>query len=260
MEYKKLHTITFSATNTTHKVVEEIKKGSGLASGVVIDLSKKNPEIVTFPEDEVVIIGVPVYSGRVPAFVAERLKSFYGKHTPVFLVCVYGNRDFDDALIELYDIAVAQGFCPVSAAAFVAEHSIFPKVATSRPDEADLQDAFSFGTASVKILNQEHPDMLLKVPGNRPYRAVKSIPLKLRTKRSCNSCGRCARECPVQAIDANRLRQTDTSRCVLCMHCVQICPQHARHLGGLLYWLASRKFTRTYTNRRSPLMLYKTMD
>lgn len=37
--------------------------------------------------------------------------------TPAIAVCVYGNRDYDDALIELKDAIEANGFKTVAAAA-----------------------------------------------------------------------------------------------------------------------------------------------
>ena len=57
---------------------------------------------------------------------------------------IYGNRDYDDALLELADIAVEDGFEVVAAGAFIAQHCIFPKVANGRPDASDMAVATDF--------------------------------------------------------------------------------------------------------------------
>ena len=48
-------------------------------------------------------------------------------------VC-YGNRNYDDALIELGDILTAKGFENIACGAFIAEHSFSRILAAGRPD------------------------------------------------------------------------------------------------------------------------------
>ena len=71
-----------------------------------------------------------------------------GDGTPAVLVVVYGNREFEDALIELRDLMVEQGFRPVAGAAFIGEHSFSndaTPIALGRPDAEDLVKARAFG-------------------------------------------------------------------------------------------------------------------
>ena len=91
----------FSPTGGTRKAAEII----GLAldpQATEIDLS--TPKSVATPldlsHDEVLLAAVPVYGGRVPAIALERLKKITGHDTPAIPVVVYGNRDYDDALLE----------------------------------------------------------------------------------------------------------------------------------------------------------------
>ena len=53
---------------------------------------------------------------------------------------LYGNRDFDDALLEAADLLGERGFDVVAAAgAFIGEHSLTARVGTGRPDDADVK-------------------------------------------------------------------------------------------------------------------------
>lgn len=72
-----------------------------------------------FTENDLVILGVPVYYGRVPE-VEGLLDGLHGGNTPVILLAVYGNRLIDDALVELSDLCAARGFRTLAAGSFVA--------------------------------------------------------------------------------------------------------------------------------------------
>lgn len=201
-------------------------------------------------------MGVPSYAGRVPEMAARSLKRFLGNNTPVIIVCVYGNRAYDDTLIELKDIVEAHGFKLVSAAAVVAQHSIFPKVAEGRPDAEDIEKLHSFAAKSCDILSQISKMSAvsrLMVNGNRPYRDTKPIPLHPEgSKEKCTSCHACAKMCPADAIDMDKLYKTDEKKCISCGRCIVVCPEHARHFGGLLYKAASWKFEKDYAEPKQP--------
>ena len=80
--------------------------------------------------DDIVVFVAPVYAGRVPALAAERFLTVNGHGQKAAAIAVYGNRDYDDALVEMCDIISARGFKLIAAGAFIAQHCIFPKVAT----------------------------------------------------------------------------------------------------------------------------------
>ena len=48
---------------------------------------------------------MPVYAGRVPALAVERLKGIKTSGVKCVIVAVYGNRAYEDALVEMQDIA-----------------------------------------------------------------------------------------------------------------------------------------------------------
>ena len=67
-------------------------------------------------KDSLTILAAPVYGGRVAPIALQRMKRLKGTNAPVILVAVYGNRDYEDALVELRlssaSIAIARLFCP----------------------------------------------------------------------------------------------------------------------------------------------------
>ena len=128
MEYKNVHIIYFSPTHTSAKTAYAIAEGlSGdvlLESDITYDAPAEELEI---HDDELTIVAAPVYGGRVAETAMERLRAFHAHQAPVVPVVVYGNRDYEDALKELSDTLVDAGFVPVSAGAFVGEHSFSRK-------------------------------------------------------------------------------------------------------------------------------------
>lgn len=115
-----------------------------------------------FGPDDLVLFGVPVYGGRIPSPAVQTLRRMQGSRTPAVLVAAYGNREYDDALLELADIAAANGFIPFAAAALIAEHSIMHSVAAGRPDAQDARkskrSAHSYGKSC------PHPRRSLQFP------------------------------------------------------------------------------------------------
>lgn len=255
MKTESINLVYFSATYTTRKVLRAIAKQ--LEGDIEeYDIIKSAPQKeVTMSDKDLLIVGMPVYSGRIPALALPELQKFKGNKTPAVIVCVYGNRDYDDALLELKDVVESNGFKVISAGAFIAQHSIFPQVGMNRPDEKDLKLIADFGKKiqetidSVADLNSLS-DITPK--GNHSYKIPGNIPLKPKGKRTCTACGTCVKLCPVQAIPEDAPRKTDKERCIVCGRCIVVCPVQARHFGGLLYKIAGKKFIKANFARKEP--------
>lgn len=170
---------------------------------------------------------LPVYGGRLPVVAVERLRQIRGQGQAAVAVVVYGNRAYEDALLELTNELTHAGFKVIAAAAFIAEHSIVRAIATGRPSADDHEMAASF--ARNVVAKMESGDMsVVQVPGNMPYKDLPKMPVIPVTLETCGECGRCARLCPVGAIPAHAPHTTDASKCILCMRCVAVCPRRAR--------------------------------
>ena len=131
----------FSPTGGTRTYVRAVAAAMPHMGGEV-DLTRpeERRKVHMFGADDVVVLGVPVYYGRVPE-VPGLLDGLQGEETPAVLLAVYGNRLIDDALAELSDLCAARGFRPLAAGAFVAPHTFSAKVAMGRPNAGDLAAA-----------------------------------------------------------------------------------------------------------------------
>ncbi len=257
ISFEKINLFYFSATGTTKRIISAISQTFNECPQACCNLLDECIGDIPLTASDLAVIAVPVYSGRVPQVVLKGLNALKGNNTPVILIAVYGNRAFEDALVELHDIVVDRGFTVISAAAFIAQHAIFPKVATGRPNAEDLELLKEFVRNSIEQVDLS-AETSIDILGNRPYRAIKNVPLAPRTNTfSCNMCWQCVKKCPTEAITPQYKCPTDKSSCIACGLCISVCPKKARSFGGLLYWLASKKFTKAYAAPQQPYMVYR---
>ncbi|HCX65596.1 MAG TPA: (4Fe-4S)-binding protein [Eubacteriaceae bacterium] len=232
---KNVHLVYFSATDTTSKIVKAI--GSDLGSSfidhnITLPQARENP--LSFTHQDLVVVGVPVYAGRVPAFLVDYFTEMKGENTPVICIVLYGNRHYDDALLELKELLEENGFLPVAGGAFIGEHSNTRKVATGRPDSRDAKEAIKFANQLKTKLEKENRDdkpPSLTVYGNHPYKERKPMPpMTPDTNDNCTQCGICAATCPMGAIDFEDFITVDETLCIHCSSCVKRCPVDAKHI------------------------------
>lgn len=250
---KRLICIYFSATDTTRKYVkafsEALCQPIDININLADDLSIEMPEI---GQQDMVVVAAPVYGGRLPSQVASRLKELNGSHAKAVAMVVYGNRAYDDALLELTDILKEANFDILGAGAFIGQHSIFPKVAALRPDDQDFA-RLNYFAGECKRLMQNGSNECPDVKGKRPYKKAGGVPLHPSgNSAECNRCGKCVEHCPVEAIRAETPYLTDGSRCMSCGRCIMICPKHTRRYSGMKYKLIGAIFAGAFSKRKEP--------
>lgn len=262
MSFSSLKLAYFSPTGTTKRVLEGIAEGIGIEP--VEHLNMTLPEAAEKPlvdfSNDLALIGSPVYAGRLPAHVVNRFKKFQAKNTKAVVVVVYGNRAYEDALLELTNLAKEVGFIPIAAGAFIGEHSFSTQdvpIAAGRPDKKDLEKAVEFGRKikqRISDLGSSDAAVALEVPGNIPYKdpmqSVEGAPMTVAD--ICVTCGTCAAVCPTGAITVNDTVETDTSLCTKCHACVRECPTHARIMDLPFIKKIAAMLNETCSRRKEP--------
>lgn len=182
-----------------------------------------------FSQDDIVCVGVPVYGGRTPKPYDGLLDSLEGNGARIICMVTYGNRDYEDALLELCDSCRDRGFRVIAAGAFIAQHSYTAQMGTNRPDELDKEKLQQFAElVQNKIKENDTEEFFVK--GNRPYKDWTPLPFVPLPTEDCLGCGECAEVCPVHAIDENDPFVVDKSRCIACYACSVACPLQLRFI------------------------------
>ena len=247
----RYYNLYFSPTGGTKKVALALAKGFA-APFEEIDLIKQPEKLqeIQFEKDDVCLVAVPAYGGRIPAGVAELFAQVSGMNAKVAPIAVFGNRAIDDTLSELQDVLEREGFVCVAGVEAAAEHSLMRQFAKGRPDQEDEQELMRFG-AQIREKLSDSKGGAMKLPGSHgQYKKYGGVPLKPRTSRKCAACGLCAKECPAQAIPKDNPRITDREKCISCMHCVSVCPRKARSFSRLLSGIAAQKMKKSCMGRK----------
>ena len=274
MERKKVWAVYFSATDTTKKTVLTIADEAARLLGAEREdydftLPRMRENGFAAGKDDLVIFGTPVYAGRVPNVLLKYLATIQGNGALAVPVVLFGNRNFDDGLIELRDILENTGFHTVAAAAFVGEHSFSKTLAAGRPDADDMKEALAFAgkvTEKVKGLPEGEAPAPVEVEGvPHPYRGYyqprdrKGVSIDIRKVKSlvsdaCDDCKICADVCPMGSISHENVREY-TGICIKCGAFIKKCPKQARYYEDEGYLYHQHELEEGYT-RRAAISLF----
>ena len=264
MNVDSLKLFYFSPTKTTQKIVENIAAGMRIYKREQFNFTIPESETMKYEETTggLAIIGAPVYDGRLPIEAVRRFQRLRANEMPVVLVVVYGNRDYEDALLELKNLAEGLGFKPVAGGAFIGEHSYSNEdmpIAKGRPDAADIKQAREFGKkvrdllSFIDSISNISP---LQLPGNFPYKerraSLRITPVT--DEILCNKCEICFTVCPTNSITVNDndIVQSDPETCIRCCSCVKYCPIQARHFDDLIIKQSRERLYKNCSERKEP--------
>ena len=232
---EKVVAVYFSPTGNSKKYVTLLAEKLDMPFDTLDFTKKENRKNeVVFSKENIVLFSAPVYAGRLPNI--DLFDNVKGNGAYAVCMVTYGNREYDDALLELKNICEQKGFQVVAAAAFVGKHTYSEYVGTNRPNAQDnLKIEELAGYIKNGISKNSFVCGKLQVKGNEKYCEQKAIPLIPQPNEKCSQCGSCVRRCPVGAIDEKTFL-TDSTKCISCFACVKGCTKKAREVNNSMYF------------------------
>ena len=185
-------------------------------------------------------------------------------------VVLYGNRNYDDGLMELKQVMEANGFHPIAGAAVVGEHSFSRILGAGRPDEQDMALVAEMTQKAIEKVQalESAPAEAIQVTGCDPIRPyytprdrhgepirdfLKAKPMTDAEK--CVKCGLCARLCPMGSIDLNDFSNV-VGKCIKCCACVKKCPMGAKYFDHEGYLYHQHELEDQFAGRRAPTEIF----
>lgn len=264
---KKVIRAYFSATDTTKTVVETISKE--LAQSLELPwetwdftLPKAREGVKEFNQEDIVIFGTPVIAGRVPNVLLKYLDTLVGNGAICVPVVCFGNRSYDNALIELRDILEKSGMDPIAAGGFSCLHSFSEILGKGRPDEDDKKEAREFAKAiGEKIARSGFCKTIevdgLEGPSYGGYyqpRDRQGNPVDIRKVKpvtdmdKCIDCKICVNVCPLSSIDMEDVSKLN-GICMKCCACIKKCPTGAKSFVDENYLYHQHELEEEYKRR-----------
>lgn len=236
----------FSPCGGTKSVADIISKELGDAPMQELTTPSMNTAI---DHDTLTFFCFPVYGGRIPKPMYDRMKIISGDKMPCVPVAVFGNRAVDDALLEMSELAEKCGFVTVAGCEMVAPHSIDPQFGAGRPDASDKAKLHEF-LEKLKAAESFSP---VRMPGDPGYAKKKSaaLPLYPVASKECIGCGICEKYCPAGAIKGKHMRTVPT-KCISCMRCVSMCSTESRKVPAPMRLAAHLTLKKLCSERKEP--------
>ena len=232
----KLKLVYFSATGSTKNILHKISEFMNIPIDQEFNLTNYEHKDFkhTFEKNDIILLGFPVYGGRVPRPARNRFLGIKGNCSKIALVLTYGDMHYSNSMNEIYEIVKNNGFEIIGMGIFVSQHSIIKSIVSDRPNEKDFVKMAYFGEKIVQnIFENKIPKSIFE--NVKTYGKYHILPIKPKGNKNCNKCGLCSKLCPENAIEINDPRKTCRNKCICCMRCVKYCPQKARDLTKIEY-------------------------
>jgi len=234
----------FSATGVTETISNHIaaileEEGNVVKLANIITPESRHPQF-DFSEFDACIFGFPVFGGRPPTIAEKWMKTLEGRNLKCSMFFTYGARDLEWAHQVTYYLLTQANFQMVLSAEFIGKHSFNVakgcSLAEDRPNQLDFDIATEFALQSItrfqtdSKFNIDLSEFSYKPVEIRETKGPFALFYPSRGKDDCSMCDLCEKECPVEAFNASS-GETNRKLCIMCMHCVIICPDKVIHVG-----------------------------
>lgn len=266
MKLHKIKAVYYSATGNAQNIVREVAKTIAKKLEIPFEeydftLPQNRKEVQHFEEGELIVFGMPVYAGRVPNKLLPAVQNlFEGNGALAVPIVTFGNRNYDNALIELRNELEGHDFHTVAAAAFVSEHVFSSKLASGRPDKEDQEEIHDFANQVAEKLKQ-----MTKIPEPIWVKGIEPIPAyyrplgidgkpavflkaKPKTTSECTDCKLCSFHCPMGSISYENPTIVE-GICIKCQACVKVCPVNAKYFDDEAFLSHVAMLEHNYTRR-----------
>jgi ferredoxin len=240
----KIGLVYFSGTNVTHAYAQVM--GEALAdlgsTPRPLNVTPYSTRQAPLPIDDLdsFIFGFPVFGDFAPSVINEWLPTLDGQGKRCAQFFTYGARTAGYAHFHTKLLLEEAGFQVLFSAEFLGRHSFNVggwRMVPDRPDGNDFAVAREYAALAVERFSADAPAAFhLQKPfgyhdtirANEAYQpsGERGWTNPVRTAETCSMCRDCETECPTQAFDAET-GLSDPMRCIECMRCVTICPDHA---------------------------------
>lgn len=270
-----IQSVYFSPAGTTKLVTNYI---ADCLSGILnlpkeeydFTLPEARKQTLSFSENDLIIFGMPVYAGRIPnkilPFIQSQIK---GNGCIAIPIVVYGNRNYDDALVELRNELADNGCYIPGAAAVVSRHCFSDKIGEGRPDERDYAKIKKFAIKIAEKLSQissKEALPALSIPGTNPpekYYTPKGTDGKPAVflkavpeidEEKCVKCGICSKVCPMGSIhmDSTTELPVIAGICIKCQACILSCSTQAINLTHPAFLSHKQMLEENFMDRKEP--------
>lgn len=267
MQFKTVWAVYYSGSGSTRRLLRGMAEAAGEALMLPVrELDYSRPEAreksYCFTETDLVFWGSPTYAGRLPNVLLPFIRgNFSGGGAAAVAVVLYGNRSYDDALKELCEVLIGNGFLAAAGAAVTAEHAFAPVLAHGRPNAEDRAAAAEFARKTALTLRGREHIIPVTVPGREPIGAyytplgldgepARFLKAKPKTDpEQCTRCGLCAAVCPMGSIPREEPTEC-TGICIKCQGCIRECPAGAKYFDDEAFLSHRAMLEQNYIRRR----------
>lgn len=267
MKISCVKAVYYSAAGSTETVVTELAKQIAAHLEVPAEcydftLPENRTEAKQYGADELVVFGTPVYAGRVPNKMLPVVQgNFKAEGALAVPVVTFGNRNFDNGLIELRNELENNGFHTIAGAGVACEHVFSDKLAKGRPDTEDWGKLSAFAKeVAEKVMAMTEIPAPIAVRGEDPVgpyytplgtdgKPAVFLKAKPKTREElCDKCGICAKVCPVGSITLENPSEV-TGICIKCQACIKKCPKDAKYFDDAAFLSHVAMLEQNYTRR-----------